>query len=58
MATGTGHSDAGQTAHSNAGQTAKSAGHRAANSSALRWLARAGLAARGIMYIIVGWIAV
>ena len=58
MATGTGHSNAGQTAHSNAGQTAKSAGHRAANSRALRWLARAGLAARGIMYIIVGWIAV
>ncbi len=65
MATGTGHGNAGQAAHSNAGQTAsdagqtaKAAGHRAADSSALRWLARAGLAARGIMYIIVGWIAV
>ena len=58
MATGTGHSNAGQTAHSNAGQTAKSAGHRAANSRALRWLARAGFAARGVTYILVGWIAI
>jgi uncharacterized protein DUF1206 len=58
VATGTGHSNAGQTAHSNAGQTAKSAGHRAANSRALRWLARAGFAARGVTYILVGWIAI
>lgn len=58
MATGTGHSNAGQTAHGNAGQTAKSAGHRAANSRALRWLARAGFAARGVTYILVGWIAI
>ena len=46
------------TDHSNAGQTAKSAGRRAADSSALRWLARAGFAARGVIYILVGWIAV
>jgi hypothetical protein len=24
----------------------------------MRWLARAGLAARGVMYVIIGWIAV
>ncbi len=46
------------TDHQNAGYTAKSAGHRAADSSALRWLARAGLAARGVLYVLVGWIAV
>jgi uncharacterized membrane protein YidH (DUF202 family) len=46
------------TARRKAGRTAKSAGHRAADSTALRWLARAGLAARGVMYIIVGWIAI
>lgn len=36
----------------------KYAGRRAANSPAMRWLARAGFAARGIIYVIVGWIAV
>jgi uncharacterized protein DUF1206 len=46
------------TDHHQAGRDAKSAGHRAANSSALRWLARAGLAARGVLYVLVGWIAV
>jgi hypothetical protein len=39
-------------------RSARYAGRRAANSAALRWLARAGLAARGVMYVIVGWIAV
>ena len=39
-------------------RSARHAGRRAANSEALRWLARAGLAARGVMYVIVGWIAV
>ena len=34
------------------------AGRRAANSGAVRFLARAGLAARGVMYAIIGWIAV
>jgi len=34
------------------------AGRRAANSAAMRFLARAGLAARGVMYVIIGWIAV
>jgi len=58
VATGTDQSNSGPTAESGAGQTAKSAGHRAANSSAMRWLARAGLAARGVLYILVGWIAV
>ena len=24
----------------------------------MRWLARAGLAARGVMYVVIGWIAV
>ena len=46
------------TDHSSAGQTARSAGRRAADSSALRWLARAGFAARGVNYILVGWIAI
>jgi hypothetical protein len=41
-----------------AGRTARSGGRRAANSKAMRWLGRAGFAARGVMYIIVGWLAV
>jgi len=59
VATGTDqdHYEAGNTAQQ-AGHTAKAAGHRAADSSALRWLARAGLAARGVLYVLVGWIAV
>jgi hypothetical protein len=39
-------------------RSARHTGRRAANSETLRWLARAGLAARGFMYVIVGWIAV
>jgi hypothetical protein len=46
------------TDHHQAGRTAKSAGRRAADSSALRWLARAGFAARGVNYILIGWIAI
>jgi len=38
-------------------RNARYAGRRAANSGALRFLARAGLAARGVMYAIIGWIA-
>jgi len=59
VATGTDedHHGAGNTAQE-AGHTAKAAGHRAADSSALRWLARAGFAARGVTYILVGWIAI
>src|SRR5689334_10362912 len=45
VATGTEHENAGHTAQE-AGHAAKAAGHRAADSSALRWLARAGFAAR------------
>ncbi len=41
-----------------AGRSAKSAGRRAASSTALRWLGRAGYAARGVLYMLVGWIAV
>jgi hypothetical protein len=33
------------------------AGPRAANSPVLRFLARAGLTARGVMYVVIGWIA-
>jgi Domain of Unknown Function (DUF1206) len=40
-----------------AGRTVRSTGRRAATSPGMRWLARAGLAARGVMYVIVGWIA-
>lgn len=53
MATWTTRRKAERTARS-----AKSTGRRAANSNAMRWLARAGLAARGVMYILIGWIAV
>ncbi len=35
----------------------RSAGRRAANSRAMKWLARAGFVARGIMYAVIGWIA-
>jgi hypothetical protein len=41
-----------------AGRSAKSAGRRAADSTAVRWLGRAGYAARGVLYVLVGWIAV
>ncbi len=37
--------------------TARSAGRQAANSPAMKWLARAGFLARGIMYAVIGWIA-
>jgi hypothetical protein len=40
------------------GRNAKYAGRRAANSQAIRFLARAGLVARGVMYVLIGWIAV
>lgn len=46
------------TARRRASRTARSSGRRAANSKGLRWLARGGFAARGVMYVIVGWIAV
>ncbi len=36
---------------------ARSTGRRAANSPAMKWLARAGFVARGIMYAVIGWIA-
>jgi len=54
LATWTARRRAGRAARS----TGKSAGRRAANSTALRWLARAGFAARGVDYILIGWIAV
>ncbi|HEY1673642.1 MAG TPA: DUF1206 domain-containing protein [Streptosporangiaceae bacterium] len=41
-----------------AGRKGKSAGRQAAHSPALRWLARAGLTARGVLYLIIGWIAI
>jgi Domain of Unknown Function (DUF1206) len=34
------------------------AGRRAAHSTTLEYLGRAGLAARGVMYVIIGWIAI
>jgi Domain of Unknown Function (DUF1206) len=39
-------------------RNAKYEGRRAANSQAMRFLARAGLVARGVMYVLIGWIAV
>jgi uncharacterized membrane protein len=47
-----------RTARRRGGRSARYAGRRAANSGATRLLARAGLAARGVMYVIIGWIAV
>jgi hypothetical protein len=41
-----------------AGRSAKSTGRRAANSAPLRWLGRAGYAARGVLYVMVGSIAI
>ena len=46
------------TARRRGGRTVRSTGRRAANSTGMRWLARAGLAARGVMYVVIGWIAV
>jgi uncharacterized membrane protein len=46
------------TARRRSGRNVKYAGRRAANSPAMRFLARAGLAARGAMYVLIGWIAV
>ncbi|HEX3491497.1 MAG TPA: DUF1206 domain-containing protein [Streptosporangiaceae bacterium] len=31
---------------------------RASRSSAAKWLARAGLAARGVLYVLIGWVAI
>lgn len=36
----------------------RSKGHQAARSPVMRWLARAGLVARGVLYLIIGWIAI
>jgi hypothetical protein len=35
-----------------------STARQAADSPAARWLARAGLAARGVIYILIGWVAI
>jgi len=40
------------------GRQAKSKGRQAADSPVVRFLARAGLVARGVMYVLIGWIAV
>jgi hypothetical protein len=37
---------------------ARNAGRRAKDSTALEYLARAGFLARGLMYVVIGWIAV
>jgi hypothetical protein len=41
-----------------AGRIGRSKGQQAAKSPVLRWLARAGLVARGVLYLIIGWIAI
>jgi Domain of Unknown Function (DUF1206) len=46
------------TARRRGSRNARYAGKRAANSQAMRFLARAGLMARGALYVIIGWIAV
>jgi hypothetical protein len=47
-----------RTARRRGGRNARYIGRRTANSGVMRLLARAGLAARGVMYVIIGWIAV
>jgi Domain of Unknown Function (DUF1206) len=47
-----------RTARRRGSRSARYAGRRAANSQVMLWLARAGLAARGVIYMIIGWIAV
>ncbi len=47
-----------RTAWRRSSRSTRHAGRRAANSTAVRVLARAGLAARGVLYMIIGWIAV
>jgi Domain of Unknown Function (DUF1206) len=49
---------ASRTAWRMRGRSARYAGRRAVNSTTVRVLARAGLAARGVLYMIIGWIAV
>ena len=51
------HAD-GTSGTSGAKGAARSKGRQAASSPALRWLARAGLVARGVLYLIIGWIAI
>jgi uncharacterized membrane protein len=46
------------TARRRAGRTVRSSGRRAADSGSLRGLARAGFVARGVIYAIIGWIAI
>jgi Domain of Unknown Function (DUF1206) len=46
------------TARRRSSRNARYAGRRAADSRTMRFLARAGLAARGVLYVIIGWIAV
>src|SRR6202035_5473765 len=37
---------------------AKARARRASNSRAAQWLARAGLTARGVIYVLIGWVAI
>jgi hypothetical protein len=53
MATWTARRRSGRSA-----RNAKDAGKRAAKSPVMRFLARIGYAARGVMYILIGWIAI
>jgi hypothetical protein len=48
----------GRKAKAKTKEKAGPASRKAANSPALRYLARAGLAARGALYVIIGWIAI
>ena len=40
------------------GRTARSAGRDAAHSRSLQWLARGGMVARGVIYVLIGLLAV
>ena len=57
MATWTARRKGARSARS-AGRRTANSGRQAANSTAMRVLARVGLVARGVMYVVIGWIAV
>src|ERR1700761_2119378 len=53
-----GHGSAGHGSAGRRATRARNAGRRASDSTALEYLARAGFLARGLMYVVIGWIAV
>jgi hypothetical protein len=56
--TGTSHTSRTTRNAESKGRAAESKGEQAASSPAMRWLARGGLVARGVLYLIIGGIAI